>query len=94
MSGRHDDEHGYDEHGHGGHGHTHDHTSMVDEAMEASADGTIIEHSDLGARQVLHHRVTMREGKTLYTRLGDGPFVALAVLSLAASVVLRRRERS
>jgi len=36
----HDDPHEHGRgHGHGAHGHTHDHTAMVDDAMQASADG-------------------------------------------------------
>ena len=54
-------------------------------------DGDVVEHSDLGARQVLHHTVDVREGKTLYTRLGDGPFVVLAAVALTGSLVRRRR---
>lgn len=45
-------------------------------------DGRVREHSDLGARQVLVHDVDLRDGKTPYTRLGDGPFVVGAGLVL------------
>ncbi|HEX4903977.1 MAG TPA: apolipoprotein N-acyltransferase [Acidimicrobiales bacterium] len=54
-------------------------------------DGDVVEHSDLGRRQVLHHTVDVREGKTLYTRLGDGPFVLWAGFALTRSVLRRRR---
>ena len=55
-------------------------------------DGEVVEHSDLGRRQVLHHTVDVRQGKTLYTRLGDGPLVVLAAAALAGSVLMRRRR--
>ena len=44
--------------------------------------GDVVERSDLGAREVLVHDVDLRRGKTLYTRLGDGPFVAGALALL------------
>ena len=55
-------------------------------------DGKVVEHSDLGRQQVLHHSVGVRDGETLYTRLGDGPFVVPAALALAAAAVQRRRR--
>lgn len=54
-------------------------------------NGDVVEHSDLGAQQVLHHTVGLREGKTLYTRLGDGPFVVLSALAMVIALVRRRR---
>ena len=55
-------------------------------------DGDVVAQSDLGRRHVLHERVSLRQGETLYTRLGDGPFVGLASLAVVASVVRRRRS--
>lgn len=60
-------------------------TAFVDEG------GGVIEHSDLGARQVLVHRIELRDGKTIYTSLGDGPFVVGAVLVLLALLIRSRR---
>lgn len=54
-------------------------------------DGDVVGQSELGRRQVLHGTVSLREGETVYTRLGDGPFVVIASLVLAASIVRRRR---
>lgn len=56
-------------------------------------DGTVVEQSDLGRRQVLHQTVERREGKTPYTRLGDGPFVVVAALALLGSLARSRRTR-
>ncbi len=55
-------------------------------------DGDVVEHSDLGRRQVLRHTVDLREGETPYTRLGDGPFVVGAALALAGGALARRRS--
>ena len=56
-------------------------------------DGTVVEQSDLGHRQLLLATVERRVGDTPYTRLGDGPFVIGATLALAAAWVLDRRAR-
>jgi len=53
--------------------------------------GAVVRQSDLGARQVLHGVIERRRGTTLYTRLGDGPFVVGAAFVLAASLA---RDRS
>jgi apolipoprotein N-acyltransferase len=58
-----------------------------------TSSGTVTAQSDLGARQVLHGTVDRRAGTTIYTRLGDGPFVVGAALVLATSMLLRRRAR-
>jgi apolipoprotein N-acyltransferase len=55
-------------------------------------DGDVVARSDLGRRHVLHETVSLREGTTVYTRLGDGPFVVLASLVLALSLARRRRS--
>jgi apolipoprotein N-acyltransferase len=56
-------------------------------------DGTVVQQSDLGAREVLLATVQRRVGDTPYTRLGDGPFVVSAAIALAAAWVLDRRRR-
>lgn len=55
-------------------------------------DGTVRRRSDLGEPAVLTAEIERREGLTLYTRLGDTPFVAVALLALAAGWVFRRRS--
>jgi apolipoprotein N-acyltransferase len=45
-------------------------------------EGTVHQQSDLGRRQVEVAQVDRRSGRTLYTRLGDGPFVVGAFLAL------------
>jgi apolipoprotein N-acyltransferase len=52
--------------------------------------GGVHQQSDLGRRQVLVADVQLRSGHTPYTRLGDGPFVVLAVLALAAAWAAER----
>ena len=56
-------------------------------------DGTVVEQSDLGRRQLLLADVQRRVGDTPYTDLGDGPFVVGATLALAAAWVLEARPR-
>jgi len=46
--------------------------------------GTVVEHSVLGARQVLTATVALRRGMTPYDHWGDLPVVLLAVLAVAA----------
>jgi len=36
----------------------------------------------------------MRTGNTWYTQLGDGPFIWLLVVVLAASILLARRDQA
>lgn len=57
-------------------------------------DGTVVEQSDLGRRQVLLATVERRVGDTPYTRFGDGPFVVGATLLLGAAWVRGRRQPS
>ena len=57
-----------------------------------SPDGTVRRRSDLGAPAVLTAQIERREGHTVYTRLGDTPFLAVALLALAAGWVFRRRS--
>ena len=55
-------------------------------------DGTVVEQTDLGAREVLPATVERRVGDTPYTRLGDGPLVVGAAAVLAAAWLLERRR--
>jgi apolipoprotein N-acyltransferase len=54
-------------------------------------DGTVVQQSDLGARQLLAATVDRRVGDTPYTRLGDGPFVVTAAAVLAVAWLVDRR---
>lgn len=55
--------------------------------------GHVEQHSDLGRRTVLGATVQRRTGDTIYTRLGDGPFVTAALLALALAWRRTRRSR-
>jgi apolipoprotein N-acyltransferase len=54
--------------------------------------GRVRARTTLGRRQVLHGRVTLRAGDTVYTRAGDGPVLAVAVTCIAAAWALTRRR--
>lgn len=64
-------------------------SAIVDE------DGRVLERSAVSERRVLQREVSLREGLTIYTRLGNGPGLALAALCIAAgwAVQLRRDRR-
>jgi apolipoprotein N-acyltransferase len=47
--------------------------------------GVVHQRSNLGDREVLTATIERRTGDTLYTRLGDGPFVFLALLALVVA---------
>src|SRR5581483_1222646 len=54
-------------------------------------DGKVLEHSDLGAQDVIQRTVERRAGQTPATRLGDGlpALIALAVAALAVGLPKR-----
>ena len=54
--------------------------------------GEVLQRTDLGRRQVLDATVERRTGDTIYTRLGNGPFVLAALVALAAAWALTRRD--
>jgi apolipoprotein N-acyltransferase len=56
-------------------------------------DGRVLERSAVSERRVIQRTVELRDGQTLYTRLGNGPGVALALLCIAAGWGLERRSR-
>ncbi len=56
-----------------------------------SPDGRVRRQSDLGEPAVLIAEIERRQGHTIYTRVGDGPLVALAVAALAGAWMLSRR---
>ncbi|MGI8686365.1 MAG: apolipoprotein N-acyltransferase [Acidimicrobiales bacterium] len=55
--------------------------------------GRVLVRSTLGRRQVLHHTVTLRSGRTLYVQAGDAPVLALAAAAVAAAWVGARRRQ-
>ena len=57
------------------------------------ADGRVLKRSTLGRSQVIAGTVTLRNGRTVFMRLGDIPYVLLAILGLLASYRLARRPR-
>jgi apolipoprotein N-acyltransferase len=56
-------------------------------------DGTVEQRTAVSEQAVLHGTVELRSGTTPYTRLGYGPAVAVALLSLAAGWLIARRGR-
>jgi apolipoprotein N-acyltransferase len=55
--------------------------------------GRLRARSTLGRRQVLYTTATLRSGRTLYTRWGDWPVLALAAGTVAAAWAADRRRR-
>jgi apolipoprotein N-acyltransferase len=56
------------------------------------ADGQVLARSTLGRQQVIAGTVTLRSGRTVFLRLGDLPYVALAAIALVASNSWARRR--
>jgi apolipoprotein N-acyltransferase len=57
--------------------------------------GSVLQRSSVSDQTVLHATVELREGTTLYTRLGYGPAVVIALASLAlGALAVRRRPRT
>ena len=54
--------------------------------------GRVLARTGLGRRQVLHRTVTMRSGRTVYAALGDAPVLALALGTVGAAWLGRRRR--
>jgi len=57
-------------------------------------DGDVLQRTSVSEQRVLYADVEMRTGNTWYTQLGDGPFIWLLVVVLAASILLARRDRA
>jgi apolipoprotein N-acyltransferase len=55
--------------------------------------GKVLQHSDLGAQDVIQRTVERRAGQTPATRLGDGLPALVALLAAAVALGLPRRER-
>ncbi len=60
-------------------------------------DGEVIDRTSVSEQAVIRHVVPLRTGRTWYVSLGDGPWIVLVALTLAAAVVLtavdRRRQQ-
>ena len=54
-------------------------------------DGTVEQRTAVSEQAVLHGTVELRSGTTLYTRLGYGPAVVVALASLALGWLVARR---
>ena len=57
------------------------------------ANGRVLERSAVSERRVLQREVALREGQTIYTRVGNAPGLALAALCIAAGWAIQRRSR-
>jgi apolipoprotein N-acyltransferase len=55
-------------------------------------DGNVLERTAVSERSVLQRDVELREGLTIYTRLGNGPALVLAASLLLAGWVVERRS--
>jgi apolipoprotein N-acyltransferase len=55
--------------------------------------GEVLDRSSVSERRVETRSVELRQGRTLYVRIGDIPFVAVAALGALVLVGLTRRER-
>ncbi len=57
-------------------------------------DGTVEQRTAVSEQAVLHGTVELRSGTTLYTRLGYGPAVVVALVCLALGWLVARRGRA
>lgn len=62
-------------------------TAIVD------ADGHVRQRTSVSEQKVLYDTVQLRDGRTWYTNLGDGPFIVALLALLAVSLWLTRRLR-
>jgi len=53
-------------------------------------EGRVLARSVLGRQQVITGTLALRDGRTVFERVGDLPFLVLAILALAASSWLAR----
>ena len=62
-------------------------TAIVD------ADGNVLQRTSVSEQRVLYDTIELRDGRTWYTNLGDGPFIVALILLLGASLWFSRRSR-
>ncbi len=62
-------------------------TAIVD------ADGNVRQRTAVSEQRVLYDTIELRDGRTWYTNLGDGPFIAALIAVLAASLWFARRRQ-
>lgn len=62
-------------------------TAVIDD------DGTVLERSSISEQRVIQREVQLREGLTIYTRLGNLPGLLAAALLIAAGWAIERRPR-
>jgi len=55
------------------------------------ADGDVRQRSSVSEQRVLFDTIELRDGRTWYTNLGDGPFIVALILLLGASLWFTRR---
>jgi apolipoprotein N-acyltransferase len=63
-------------------------TAIVD------ADGNVRQRTAVSEQRVLYDTVELRDGRTWYTNLGDGPFIVALLVLLGASLWFGRRSRA
>ncbi|HEX2274788.1 MAG TPA: apolipoprotein N-acyltransferase [Acidimicrobiales bacterium] len=56
-------------------------------------NGRVVARTALGPAAVVQRTVTLRDGQTLFTRLGDGPVTGAAAVALATGALLYRRSK-
>ena len=62
-------------------------TAIVD------ADGNVRQRTAVSEQRVLYDTVELRDGRTWYTNLGDGPFIVTLIALLGASLWFARRRQ-
>jgi hypothetical protein len=56
-------------------------------------DGDVVTRTDIGEQAVRQGTVELRDGKTIYVRVGRWPMLTIAVLLLVGAQLLARRRR-
>ena len=57
------------------------------------ADGNVRQRTAVSEQRVLYDTIELRDGRTWYTNLGDGPFIAALLVLLCASWWFTRQRR-
>ena len=61
-------------------------TAVIDD------EGRVLERTAISERRVIQREVTLRDGLTIYTRVGNAPALLAAALLIAAGWFLERRR--